>query len=203
MKETIQDPATAYPLVWPWWWPRKTSFQRKHSAYRVTFTTAKEELQRALRNAGAKAVVLSTNLPLQRNGDPYATYREPADPGVALYWTDRKGIGRVIPCDSWKTARENLRAVGLAFEATQLFYRTGCAELEDRALDVFKALPPAPRTGPPWTEVLGLKKPIARAAIHDRFRKLASTMHPDRGGDPEAFSIVSAAYTEALKEIPK
>lgn len=191
------------PLTWPWWWARTKPHQRKHSPYQVSFTTALEDLQRELKNGGVRKIVLSSNLPSKASGLPYATYREPADPGVALWYVEAKGESRVIPCDCWKTVRDNLRAIGLCYASLRQIQRTGASQLTNATLDVFRALPPAQNNPTPWEQILELRRPTTRRAIHDRFRHLSTTMHPDRGGDQDAFSKITAAYHQALKETPE
>ncbi|MBU6231489.1 DnaJ domain-containing protein [Patescibacteria group bacterium] len=50
----------------------------------------------------------------------------------------------------------------------------------------------------PW-KVLGLDKATATERdVRSAWRALAPTVHPDAGGDPEAFRALSSAYRAAL-----
>ena len=184
----------AYPLSWPDGWPRRKSYARNKSRYEVTFLKARDELARQLKLAGARNVVISTNVPLRRDGIPLAGQREPEDPGVAVYWDDKNRKPKVIACDVWKTVRENLRAVGLAVENLRGLERTGATELLERAFAGFARLPEAQDC---WT-ILGVARGSAKECISERFRELARQHHPDRGGDSQTMARINAAYHEAL-----
>merc|ERR1719378_1923463 len=51
-------------------------------------------------------------------------------------------------------------------------------------------------------EVLGVEKKATPAEIKKAFRKLALKEHPDKGGDPEKFKKIQAAY-EVLSDEEK
>jgi hypothetical protein len=188
----------AYPLCWPDGWPRKQSWQRNSSTYRVTFATARDSLVRELRLAHARDIVVSSNVPVRRDGLPLAGMSEPRDPGVAVYWTDTKRRPRVIACDVWRTVRENVRAVGLAVEHIRGLERTGASEILERAFSGFALLPPG---GDHWT-TLGLERGACADAIKRRHRDLALANHPDHvGGDGAAMARINAATQDALREV--
>lgn len=188
------DKIQGYPLFWPEGWPRTHYGRRVPSNYKVSFIKARDDLLRELSIAGARHVIVSTNIPLRRDGLPLAGQRAPEDPGVAVYWTDRKGAARVIACDVWQTVRENLRAVGLAYASIRQIERSGSTELLERAFAGFARLPAAPDC---WS-ILGVSRGATREQIALRFRDLAAEHHPDRGGDPERFKRLSEAYHQAL-----
>lgn len=185
----------AYPLCWPDGWPRRKSYARNRSRYEVTFLRARDELARQLKLMRAKDVVISTSVPLRRDGLPLAGQREPEDPGVAAYWTDKNGKPRVCACDAWQTVRENLRAVGLAVESLRALERTGASELLERAFAGFARLPEAADC---WS-VLGFSGRVARHEVDARYRELARQHHPDRGGDHQQMARINAAYQEATR----
>lgn len=185
----------AYPLTWPDGWPRRKSYQRNSGSYKVTFMRARDELVRELGAGRARHVVISSNIPLRRDGLPLANMREPEDPGVAVYWDDKQGKARVIACDVWRTVRENIRAVGLAYASLRQIERTGASELLERAFSGFARLPAAADC---WS-ILGISGPgAAKDAITARFRELARHHHPDHGGSAETMARINAAYHEAI-----
>ena len=51
---------------------------------------------------------------------------------------------------------------------------------------------------PPELAVLGLQRGATQVEIKAAYRKLARQHHPDRGGDPEKFKEIHAAYEQAL-----
>lgn len=191
----------AYPLSWPWGWPRKESWQRSSSQYQVEFAKARDHLARELRLSHARDVVISSNVPLRRDGLPLANMRQPDDPGVAVYWTARGKKGepapRVIACDVWRTVRENIRAVGLAVEAIRSLERTGATEILERAYAGFARLPAPPEH---W-QLLGLMRGASRDALTTRYRELARIHHPDHGGDSALMAAINDAHRLALAEL--
>ena len=189
----MTQPIEAFPLCWPDGWPRRKNYQR--SKYEVTFIRARDELLRELHAGRARHVVISSNVPLRRDGIPLANMREPSDPGVAVYWDDRNGKARVIACDVWRTVRENLRAVGLTIEALRSIDRAGASELLERAFSGFARLPAPPDC---WVS-LGLVRGAPRDVIDARYRELARQHHPDHGGNTETMARINAAYREAIR----
>lgn len=194
----MSEPIEAYPLSWPEGWPRRNRWQRNASKYEVTFLKARDELVRELALGRCKHVVVSTNVPLRRDGIPLAGQREPEDPGVAVYWTDKNSKPRVIACDVWRTVRENLRAVGLAYASLRQIERTGASELLERAFQGFARLPVAEDC---WA-ILGVPRGASRQQLSERLRDLTRERHPDRGGDTQAFARITQAYHEAIGAAP-
>lgn len=194
----------AYPLSWPAGWARTAQGKRQASRYRVTQERAQQDLLRSLRLLGARYVTISTNVPLRRDGLPYASAKAPGDPGVAVYW-ERNGKPEVIACDSWATVGENIRAIGRAVDALRQFERCGASEILNRAFTGFAALPAStgakgPRT---WREVLGLDGAGPRTVeqVESAYRRLARERHPDAGGSHEAMLELNAAREAALREV--
>jgi len=101
----------AYPLHWPSGRPRVASWKRKRSRFKVRFAQARDEVIRELRLLGAKYVVISTNIPTRLDGLPYANFRAPEDPAVAVYF-DYQKEAHVFACDKWDKVEDNLHAIG-------------------------------------------------------------------------------------------
>lgn len=190
---------SAFPLSWPDGWPRTKN--RKSSPYKISTDAALEELLGDLRLMGARSVIVSSNVPLRRDGTMYrgdhSDSRMP-DPGVAVYWDSRRGEPKVIPCDSWLTVRENLRALGMAISYLRGLERCGAGEILDRAFLGFARLPEAPDC---W-RVIGVERGASKAMVDARFRELAKEHHPDRGGDARRFAEITQAYHEAIGATP-
>ena len=184
-----------YPLKWPEGWPRTTAGLRRSAPYKTSLDSAVKELVTDLNRMRAKDITISSSL---RGGLVKMTESEVRDPGVAVYWTHKDGSPRVMACDHWQRLRDNVRAVGRTIAAIRQIERCGATGLMDRALDGFKALPEAPDC---W-RLLGVKEGAGRQAISERFRELAATQHPDRGGDAVTFAQLTQAYHEALGATP-
>jgi hypothetical protein len=195
----------AFPLAWPEGWPRTK--HRKESTYKVSTEVALNELLSDLRLMGAKHVVVSSNVPLRRDGTMYrGDHSDSAmpDPGVAVYWDARDGRALVAACDSWRTVRENVRALGHTVAALRAIDRAGASHLLERAFTGFKRLPAAADC---W-QVLGLDGATLRhasaatagAAINAAHAGLARIHHPDKGGSTERMAEINAARDQARRE---
>src|ERR1700692_308788 len=75
----------AYPLYWPDGRNRTTSRVQSRFGKR-TVAKALSELKEELNRLGARLVVISTNIPLKDNGDPYSDPGRMKDPGCAVYF---------------------------------------------------------------------------------------------------------------------
>jgi hypothetical protein len=198
----MREPIDAYPLSWPIGWKRTEPHRRKSSRYKVTFARARDEVLHSLQLMGVRDynVIISSNVPLRRDGLPLANMREPDDVGIAVYWSNHKQERRVIACDKWRTVRENLRAVNLALEALRMLERTGSSEILNRAFTGFAALPPASAAEEDWRAVLKLRgMAVTSADIEESYRELAKEAHPDSGGDHDAMVRLNQARDAALK----
>ena len=204
----------AYPCYWPEGWAQTPPDRRQPSKYTVQFGRARDEIVRQLERMGAQDVVISTNVPVRRDGLPLAGGSEPKDPAVAVYWAElgpRNGaaqphyIHRVIACDRWIKVRENMHAINKSLEALRMLTRAGATQVVEKAFTGFTALAAEnPRRS--WREVF-LWPPdaaVLRSSIEARFRELAAECHPDRrGGSHENFVELSKARDEALAELER
>ena len=104
-----------YPLEWPDGWPRTPWDTRvSGSRFQTTFEKARKELIGELSKMKAANPIISSWLPIRRDGMPYADQarRKIEDPGVAVYFT-HKSRRMVIARDAFWTVHENLRSIGL------------------------------------------------------------------------------------------
>lgn len=182
----------AFPLKWPEGWPRVTTGLRRAAPYKTSLDHAVRDLVADLQRMRAKDVTISSNV--RTTLGTKLSESEVRDPGVAVYWTDKRGEPRVMACDHWQRLRDNVRAIGLTIAAIRQMERCGATGMMDRALDGFKALPEAPDC---W-RVLGLARDVDTETVKARFRLLAAQHHPDRGGDATTFAQLTQAYHEAL-----
>ena len=73
-----------FPLNWIPGKLRTPSHQRKQSQFQVSFAKARDGLLLELSRLGASNIIISSNVQTRKDGLPYANFREPDDPGVAV-----------------------------------------------------------------------------------------------------------------------
>lgn len=133
----------SYPLSWPDSWPRNKkpvrsrfgTWNKKPSIYESTY-----KLKEELRLMGAKDLIISSNLRLKKDGDPYSNQREPEDCGIAIYFKI-KDEAMVIACDTFDKCGCNIWGIAKSVEAMRGIERWGCSEILRKAFTGFKALP--------------------------------------------------------------
>lgn len=197
--------AESFPLQWPEGWARTLPHRRSRARYKLTPDAATGRLIAELRRLGASksSIVISSNVPLRRDGLPYSNGRAPDDPGVSCYWSTNAFKDRVIACDKWDRVHDNIHAIGLAIEGLRAIERAGATQILERAFSAFGALP-ASSEAPivrPWWDVLGIPESaigvLSIAMVDARYRELAAKAHPDRGGSDAAMAELNAAREQA------
>ncbi len=192
------------PLLWPESWPRHAAQRdsdRRFYGPKYQWDRIYRELVAELGRLGAKDIVVSSNLPVRRDGVPYANQRRIDDPGVAVYFVLNKRP-MVMAQDRFDTVIGNMRSLGVAVEAMRAVQRHGGGHMLERAFSGFTALPP-PST---WRRTLGFpdgSRPD-RQEIADRFRQLAKKVHAagadQPGGRDYVMANLNVARDEALAE---
>jgi hypothetical protein len=190
--------STAYPLQWPEGWPRTKRSKRRRAAFKCSFAHARDGIIRQLKLMGIRdwQIIISGNVPLRRDGLPYANQAEPEDVGMAVYWTTRDNQRNVMACDRWDRTRDNLRGIEKTLEALRGIERWGSTEVVQRAFTGFKALPPA-LDG--WRAVLGDCHTLEEA--NAAWKEEAFKAHPDRGGSEDEMYKVNTAWHLAQAEL--
>lgn len=145
-------------------------------------------------------MVVSTNLPLFRDGYPIASAMEPKDPGVAVYFR-LKDKPMAFACDRYVYVYENIQAIAKTIEALRGIERWGASDMMERAFTGFKALTDGPSDD--WREILGLEpfEIVTKKMVESRHRELVKQHHPDMGGDRHTFERVMRARERALDEL--
>lgn len=170
----------------------------------MSFVEARNHILGQLRQ-NVTEIVVSTNVSSRKDGLPYVGQREPDDPAVAVYWVE-DGVPRVVACDVWQKARENLRAVGMAITALRQLQRSGATQVVERAFAGFLALPAnGSTTRVPWRDVMGfdpLHMVYSWMDVKEQYRALAILRHPDNKatGSAEAFRELNQAFEDAKAE---
>lgn len=189
----------AFPLHWPTGYKRTSG--RKQSIFKQTMLDKIQMLLRAeLDRMKAKNVIISSNIPLRRDGGLYSEYlaKKMEDPGIAVYFK-YKDQDVVICCDQYEYPWENMYALANGIKAIRGMDRWGVSEFIERAFTGFKALPESIERE--WYSVLGVEKTANAMQVKDAYRKMAQIHHPDAGGSSEMFNSINKAYQQALKSI--
>src|SRR5262249_12622020 len=139
-----------------------------------------------LKRLGSPSFMMSSNIPRTKGGDgpPVSGYKQPADPGVAVYFElNKKPVS--LACDKWIRVEDNIWAIAKHIEALRAQDRWGVGTLE-QAFRGYMALPGIGQTtGEKWWMVLGVPINATPDKIKEAFRLLAKKHHPDKGGDRE------------------
>lgn len=147
---------TAYPLQWPAGYPRTARPSGAYRFYPNRLFAELGSLKSELGRMGCRNIVVSTNVHLKGDGNPYSTYQKPSDVGVAIYFTkDNKAMS--LCCDKWNTVEANLRALSMSVDAMRGLDRWGVSQIMERAFMGFKDLSEK-AAGFPWWEVLGISR---------------------------------------------
>ena len=198
----------AYPLQWPTGWNRTEI--REHSNFRTgqgynsrptTHYEASNLLSNELNRLGAKNIVLSSNLRLKQDGLPYSKQIQPEDVGIAVYF-EYQGNQQCIPCDKWKRAEDNIKAIAKTIEAIRGIDRWGAKDMVTAAFKGFQALPDyTSDDGRVMTQMYQdyFSDCEDRYDVHDKYKRLRRELHPDQGGDAEAFKIMMGQYKKRME----
>jgi hypothetical protein len=182
----------AYPLAWPGGIPRA----KKRSQSRFEWHTVAQcvaELRRQIGILNGAYLVISSNIPLKTDGNPYSDPGRLPDPG-AVAWFQLHGKAYCFPCDQWSTVEENFWAIAKHIEAMRGMLRWGVGSIEQQFAG-FKALAP----GESCWDVLGLHPNANQAEVLKSYRAMARDAHPDTpGGSTEAMQRLNQARDEAI-----
>jgi len=186
----------AYPLQWPQTMGRTAS--RQSSRFNTSVSGAVKNVMDELRRFGndskkpCSGILVSSNVTL--------TDQRPKDPGVAVYfrWDN---IDCCIAVDRYTHPEENLQAIAKVIEAERTKLRHGGLNIVRAAFRGYAALPPpkdaSGNLARPWWQVLGFDTEPALEMAEARYRERAKRYHPDRGGDPAEFSVLTEAIRQA------
>lgn len=191
---------TAYPLQWPAGrkratWRQTARFGSKHG---MTLGRARDEVFKQIKLLGGRLPILSSNLQLRNDGLPYASQRQPDDPGVAVYFT-YKGKQHCFASDCWNKVEDNVLGIAKTIDALRGIERWGTGDMLERAFVGFQALPHM--EAEQWFQVLGVSSRASRDEIDTAYRSLAMKHHPDRGGDSAQMARINAARDQGYQSI--
>jgi len=189
-----------HPLHWPDDQPRTPESERDAGRYSVSFSNTMHDLLHELGMMRATGVVISSNVALRLDGLPRAgAAKRVDDPGVALYWA-RDGKEYAVACDSYRTVRSNMRAIGIVIHHLRRLEASAPAFLAGRAYQGFSRLPAnSDRRG--WWQVLGVDRSASVDDIKEAYRAQAKVRHPDYGGSDQQMADLNKARSEGLAEV--
>jgi len=195
----------AYPLCWPEGWPRTPGHKRERSQFKQTPDRARrallEEIRRLIgRRYRRDDVIISTNVRLRIDGEPYAGQRQPEDAGVAVYFK-YKDKPMVFACDRWSLVHDNIHSIAKTIDALRGIERWGASDMLERAFTGFQALPgPDHVVARSWRDVLDYYGSNL-AEANDAYKRKRKDAHPDHGGTDELFYEINQAWAQAEQEL--
>ena len=190
----------AYPLQWPVNYKRTAPADKTHAPFKTAFAKARDEIINQLPKMGATNIIISSNVPLKRDGLPYAvpfgnSKSVTDDPGIAVYF-NFNNEQKVICCDAYHSLDDNMQAINKTIEALRGIDRWGCSDIINQTFTGFKAL--EEKVSRNWWEVLQIAKTATADEIKRAYYKRAKETHPDSGGSAADFDQVKRAYDEAI-----
>lgn len=191
---------SAFPLTWPAGRPRTSRHQVKASAFgKHTLAEARDAVLRELTLLRATRIVISSNVPLRRDGLMSGNSAAIAELGVAIYF-NLKERPMVLACDRWTKVEHNLWAIACTIGAQRGVTRWGAVSVE-QAFAGYAALPaPSAPAQNCWT-VLSLFDSASVEQVNAAYKTLSQIRHPDRGGSHEAMTELNRAREEALAAV--
>lgn len=196
-----------------WPWPKTKA--RRPSRFGTTWSKTVDLLERELGHLQARKVVIQVDVDASQvrlDGMLRADAR-PRSPGVILSFDSRHGP-LSYPCDTFTHWQDNIRAVALSLESLRAVDRYGVTRHAEQYRGWQKLPPPVNGRAEAMTPDAAARV-LERMAIGgdpgeadrevqriltDRdewervYREAVKMTHPDRGGDPEQFKRVQAAW---------
>ena len=184
-----------HPLQWPAGISRCKAPQE--SRFNTTLFKALENVEKSLallaKDSGKKVsdIRMTSNVTLNQRPD---------DGGIAVYfnWNDTDFC---IPVDRYKSPADNLQAIHHIIEADRVKLRHGGIEFVMAEKRGQTLLIGDGTEKDCFTELGLIKEHVTLDVLKARWRDLAKSHHPDRGGNSETFSRLQKAYQRALKEV--
>lgn len=196
----------AFPLHWPANFPRTAPGDRQPARFHrdgrpLTIAVARDRILAeigAFTRAGRPwridpdQVVISSDVPLRRDGLPASGRRMPEDPGVAVYF-ELDGEAYCLPCDTWDRVPDNMAAIAAHLGAMRGIERWGVGDVRAHFAG-FVAIEHQPTER--WHDVLGCAPDATPAEVSAAYKAARKRAHPDHGGSDEQFHKVQQAYAE-------
>lgn len=141
--------------------------------------------------------ILSTNVRLRVDGNPYSGQAQPVDTGAAVFFK-LKNRDTALACDKWDRVECNIWAIAKHIESIRGQARWGVGNIE-QAFRGYTAIPES--TGADWWTTLGVAINATEEQVQAAYRSLVKQHHPDvAGGDAAKFRAVQTAW-EAFQQL--
>ena len=195
----MDDAPTTFPLSWPPHKPRTDWRKRKNGLFKqndrpINREQAVRRVQREVELLGGRHLIVSTDVPIRRDGMPYSNRsQEPTDPGACVYF-HLHGKPYAMACDTFDKVAQNIAAVAGHIEATRKIERYGVATAAE-TLQAFTALPAPLKPH----QILGVQPDADAETIRRAWRAKIATAHPDQSGTHAAAAELNAARDAMLK----
>lgn len=175
----------AYPLHYPVGWKRTP--KRERSRFNTNFASSRDEIVNELRLMGARNIIISSNVPVKKDGFPYASFTRVSDSGVAVYFM-YKEKQQCIPCDRWDDVKDNIHAIALTIKSLRGIERWGAKDMMEATFMGFQALPD-------YSQSSYFSSCKTEEERREKYIKLCKELHPDRnGGNIEKFIEMKRQY---------
>jgi len=188
---------TAHPLCWPLSKPR-SKHRSTNNQFKTSFASGRDNCLREIKRLGGSSVIISTNVPVKKDGTPYGVKWGDSlageDPGVSVYFM-RGGRELCFACDRWNHVQDNMHAIALTIKALRGIARWGTGDMMESAFRGYAALPERSESSE-WWKTLGVPINSHRITVREAYVSLVKKHHPDSGGDAELFARVQRAWEE-------
>lgn len=196
----------AYPLHWPANFERTPEHERQEARFSkngrpLSIADGRDRILAEIRaftrtghrwRINPEQVVISSDVPLRRDGLPASGRRMPDDPGVAVYF-ELDGEPYCLPCDAWNRVPDNMAAIAAHLNAIRGIERWGVGDLRAH-FKGFTAIEHQPELK--WYDVLGCSPDADAEEVRARYKAARKRAHPDSGGSSDEFHKVQQAYAE-------
>lgn len=183
-------------------WPAKEtpSWKRQKSRFSVVYSRTLEDLERELLAVKAKNIVIQLDLRLDQirnDGWPRSGAR-PSTPRVIL--TFQRGDEVIsMPCDTFQTHEQNLRAIDMTLHALRMVDQYGVSQHGQQYKGFARLEAPAEvnkhdlavRFIASWAEV---RNEDVKSDLEGSYKMAARRLHPDHGGSHDLFIQLQAHY---------
>lgn len=190
--------ANAYPLQWPFGWPR-TLIPQRNSKFKSATSVhwALDELETELRRLCAQNIMISSNVSLGQ--------QSPKDKGVCVYFSlkgkeyNAPPKPYALPCDKWDRVEHNLWALAKHIESIRGQERWGVGTIERHFAGYTQLNAPAGAVDPAeWWTILRVLRDAKWQDVESAYKRRALECHPDRpGGNNADMANVNAAFQNA------
>lgn len=183
-------------------WNRQPALEYRRAPFKTAYNKTLDKLEYELRKLDATDIVVEAGYSreqIRNDGWPRGGTR-PSHAGVVLYFKSVDGP-LCFPCGTYASMEDNIHAIALTLENLRAIDRYGVTLQHQQYLG-FAALP-APATHGTVEQAAALLGEIAnvpaRDVLHSReayrgaYRAAAARLHPDTGGDRNAWEALQNA----------